>query len=263
MGRQARHARPMPKAATKDAKDQDESEEKVETLSYIPSDPEDPRLQLSGAVCTEDGKLDVPAYMDLQEAYKGEPAPSEHPDPARPGVRENEVVPKGLRNWDDVAAGCQGKDGAGWIAMYSSKLSGKTEKWFNIRTCGSWRLAFVLARLQRGLWEQRGAATLSRSGEAAAAEPTTPQKRKAATGTGPETARKQRKRPEGAELSGNSASAGVASESGKACDAPVPAAGPSKLDLIKARMLAKIAAKEAGQAAAGPAAEGASAKAAE
>jgi len=251
----------MPKAATKESKDQDESEEKVETLSYIPRDPEDPRLQLSGAVCTEDGKLDVPAYADLQEAFKGEPAPSEHPDPARPGVRENETVPKGLRTWDDVAAGCQGKDGAGWIAMYSSKLSGKTEKWFNIRTCGSWRLAFLLARLQRGLWEQRGAAALARapassSGEA---EPSTPPKRKAATGLGPETARKQRRGGAAQEPSGNSAPPGTATESGK----PAPAAGPSKLEMIRARMLAKISAKEAGQAGAGPETEGASGKAAE
>merc|ERR1711957_977416 len=28
------------------------------------------------------------------------------------------------------------------------------EKWFNIQTCGSWRLAFLLARLQRIIWDQ-------------------------------------------------------------------------------------------------------------
>jgi len=33
----------------------------------------------------------------------------------------------------------------------------KREKWFNIRSCGSWRMAFLLARLQRQHWDSRAA----------------------------------------------------------------------------------------------------------
>merc|ERR1712151_315379 len=33
----------------------------------------------------------------------------------------------------------------------------KKEKWFNIKVCGSWRMAFLLARLQRMYWDERAA----------------------------------------------------------------------------------------------------------
>merc|ERR1719327_30609 len=55
--------------------------------------------------------------------------------------------------WDDVRAGGKGKDGAGWVAVRIGP-HGRKEKWFNIRTCGSWRLAFLLARIQRALWDR-------------------------------------------------------------------------------------------------------------
>merc|ERR1712085_226212 len=42
--------------------------------------------------------------------------------------------------------------GAGWIAYHPTRGMHKS-RWFNARRWGSWRLAFVLARLQRQAWE--------------------------------------------------------------------------------------------------------------
>jgi hypothetical protein len=111
---------------------------------------------VDGAVCGSDGKIDIEAYEDIIQCWAGEPPPEKHPDPLHPGVRAGEEVPKGLRLWDDVRAGSgKLKDGAGWVAVKTAVgQKSKREKWFNIRTCGSWRLAFLLARLQRALWER-------------------------------------------------------------------------------------------------------------
>jgi len=123
-------------------------------LGFIPADPADPRLRVDGAVCGADGKIDIEAYEDIMDCWKGEPSPQNHPNPLHPGVRNGEEIPKGLRMWDDVRAGNTGKDGAGWVAVKTSVRFGKKEKWFNIRTCRSWRLAFLFARLQREIWER-------------------------------------------------------------------------------------------------------------
>merc|ERR1711964_471137 len=125
-----------------------------EKVGFIPADPADPRLTVDGVVCDGAGKIDVSAYEDIMACWAGEPSPDNHPDPLHPGVRHGEQIPKGLRMWDDVRAGCTTKDGAGWIAVKTSVRLGKKEKWFNLRTCGSWRLAFLLAKLQRALWER-------------------------------------------------------------------------------------------------------------
>lgn len=125
-----------------------------EALGFIPADPADPRLRVDGAVCGADGKIDIEAYEDIMDCWKGEPSPQNHPNPLHPGVRNGEEIPKGLRMWDDVRAGNTGKDGAGWVAVKTSVRFGKKEKWFNIRTCRSWRLAFLFARLQREIWER-------------------------------------------------------------------------------------------------------------
>merc|ERR1740121_1224052 len=92
-----------------------------------------PRLTLDGAVVDAKGKIDVGAYADLQSWYAGEPPPTRHPRPTCPGVRLGEEVARSARKGEP-----------------------KREKWFNIRTTGSWRLAFFLARLQRDIWERRG-----------------------------------------------------------------------------------------------------------
>merc|ERR1719270_3161101 len=97
-----------------------------------------------------------PSYEDLQTYYAGEPPPNLHPHPSFPGMHRGEAVPKGMRIWDDLRAGCTEKNGAGWIASRSRKGEPKREKWFNIRTTGSWRLSFLLARLQLEIWDRRG-----------------------------------------------------------------------------------------------------------
>lgn len=128
-----------------------------------PADPEDPRLTIAGIVLEKaskwsgGGKIDVDAYRDLFTCFRGEPAPDQQPDAENPGVRRGEKIPKGLRIWDDVRAGCDEKDGAGWIASRTSKHDGSQTKWFNIRQCGSWRMAYLLARLQRLYWDDRAA----------------------------------------------------------------------------------------------------------
>lgn len=126
------------------------------SLGFIPADPSDPRLKVAGAVCGADGRVDIEAYEDIMQCWASEPPPEHHPDPMHPGVRTGEEIPQGLRMWDDVraggSAGGKTKAGAGWITV---KLGprGTRERRFNIRTCGSWRLAFLLARLQHSLWE--------------------------------------------------------------------------------------------------------------
>lgn len=183
---------------------QDE-DELFKELAALPEDPKDARLTVSGAVVGKDGKVDVAAYEDLQSAYAGEPPPSSHPYPDHPGVKSGEEIPQGLRIWDDLRAGHATKDGAGWIAKSTKKGDGQKEKWFNIRTCGSWRLAFLLARLQRQLWEagkaSSAASTAAAAGEEKAATDkaadTPPRKRPAPapTPTGKATtARKQARR---------------------------------------------------------------------
>lgn len=142
-------------------------EEGEEALGFIPADPADPRLRVDGAVLGADGKIDIEAYEDIMDCWKGEPSPQNHPNPLHPGVRIGEEIPKGLRMWDDVRAGATGKDGAGWVAVKTSVRFGKKEKWFNIRTCRSWRLAFLFARLQREIWERETLPSHSQAGVAA------------------------------------------------------------------------------------------------
>mmetsp|Transcript_101975 Transcript_101975/g.273777 ORF Transcript_101975/g.273777 Transcript_101975/m.273777 type:complete len:85 (-) Transcript_101975:60-314(-) len=68
----------------------------------------------------------------------------------------------GLRTWSDAK-------GMGWIAQRGLP-SGKTEaRWVSAQTWGSWRLAFLLARLQRDLWVRMVySAPICSSGTAAA-----------------------------------------------------------------------------------------------
>jgi len=121
-------------------------------LTFIPSDPEDARFTPDGAIRTNDGKIDVEAYRDLMPAFAGEPAPDAHPYPDRPGVRAGEIVPRGMRTWDDQRAGNLSNNGAGWIVSRSSKVEGKKRK--VVQHSNLWELAdgFLLARLQRELW---------------------------------------------------------------------------------------------------------------
>lgn len=120
---------------------------------YFPPDPEDIRFSVEGAICNDNGKIQVSAYKDLMSIFEDEISYDLHPDPSRPGLRQSEIddigisqLQKGLRPWRD-------NNGRGWIA--SRKLdNGKTQSaWLSAVTLGSWRLALLLARLQIQVWE--------------------------------------------------------------------------------------------------------------
>eukprot|EP00927_Polykrikos_kofoidii_P042379 TRINITY_DN3628_c0_g1_i1.p1 TRINITY_DN3628_c0_g1~~TRINITY_DN3628_c0_g1_i1.p1 ORF type:complete len:356 (-),score=47.40 TRINITY_DN3628_c0_g1_i1:240-1307(-) len=121
--------------------------------SDIPQDPDDPRLTLWGAKVYEGGSVDIFAYVDLMPMYASEPSRNMYPNPKQPGVREGEHVPKGLCTWADPKHGKNGYVGAGWIAFRGGSTLGIKRRKFNVRICGSWRLTFLLARLQHDLWE--------------------------------------------------------------------------------------------------------------
>eukprot|EP00931_Biecheleriopsis_adriatica_P035713 TRINITY_DN20579_c0_g1_i2.p1 TRINITY_DN20579_c0_g1~~TRINITY_DN20579_c0_g1_i2.p1 ORF type:complete len:1512 (+),score=393.14 TRINITY_DN20579_c0_g1_i2:681-4538(+) len=137
----------------------------------VPTDPfmleEDPALKLEGAVCDAYGglvntyyKRFIQAFKDAERAIVDMAAPS---NVKRPGVRSGETMPDGIRFWDD----CQSKKrgitdhtkqqwGAGYIAYpLSAEDKKKGSKWFNVKTWGSWRMTFVLARLQHQVWKKR------------------------------------------------------------------------------------------------------------
>lgn len=280
MGKQTRKTVVKGAAAVGDRAAPDDEGARAAPLGFLPADPEDLLLTLDGAKCKEDGKIDVAAYAELAKAYASEPPPDQHPDPTRPGVRQGEYVPKGLRMWDDVAAGCTGKDGAGWIAAYTARNRGRTEKWFNIRTCGSWRLAFVLARLQRDLWERSApraptpsdAAAAAEGAEVAAAEGRTAGASPGREGPATATPQSKRKRPQ--ELGEASArkrptasrrqppSAGAPQRDPAPAPGPIVPASGSKLSSVMERLKAKLAAKAAEQPDGGEAALDGSAAAA-
>jgi len=93
--------------------------------------------------------LEKSQYVKFVAAYRAEPTDRTlQPVPSQPGLRhENEASDlKDLRPWQD-------ERGAGWIVSTAGKTA-----WFSIKKWGSWRLAYLLARLQRTLWiERRGA----------------------------------------------------------------------------------------------------------
>jgi hypothetical protein len=164
--------------------------------------------------------------------------------------------------WDDVRAGATTKSGAGWAAVKSSARFGKKEKWFNIRTCKSWRLAFLFARLQRALWEREDVAprdikpAATAEGEKEVPAP----KRKGAPSKEHTPAKKARTEaaarsdtPTKVEsltqrlFDGSTAGKSEPAESGKG----QPAAPAGKLSSVMERLRAKVAAQEASKAAEG------------
>lgn len=122
----------------------------------FPAIPNDSRLRPDGAVFDFHGRLKESAYQEFREHFSRELPVERHPNPLLPGMAENEVLPNGLKMWDDSNTSST-RDGCGWIAIGVDKKEGENrleEKWFNVRTWGSWRLAFLLARLQRRVWER-------------------------------------------------------------------------------------------------------------
>lgn len=133
---------------------------------------------VDGAVCDDTGLLNTPFYKGHVDAFKdleivrstiqrGLAAPAGTPEVA-PGMRLGEERPSGLTTWDDTRNGRKtiedGDWGAGWKASHpnpaaqteaANGLKTKAAKWFNIRQWGSWRYSFLLAKLQREVWQSR------------------------------------------------------------------------------------------------------------
>lgn len=132
---------------------------------------------VAGAVCDDTGLLNTPFYRGYIDAFKdleivrstiqrGLEAPAGSPQVA-PGMRLGEEKPSGLTTWDDTRSGRKALGdadwGAGWKASHpnpaaetdSNGLKTKKARWFNIRMWGSWRYAFLLAKLQREVWQSR------------------------------------------------------------------------------------------------------------
>jgi len=133
----------------------------------VPSDPfqleEDPALKPAGAVVDEQGALVNSYYKRFIQAFKdAEKARADVAAPShlkRPGVRQGEEIPDKLMFWDDSLTRKQGVThsreqwGAGYIAKPFGSV--KRSKWFNVKTWGCWRMAFVLARLQYQVWREK------------------------------------------------------------------------------------------------------------
>lgn len=122
-----------------------------------PATPADPRLEPPGAALhaggSEEGRLVDSVYKVFVPWFERESAAESHPHPHLPGLGADEVKMDGLKVWNDSG---KERGGAGWIAVSPVVKPGQNhheEKWFNIDTWKSWRLAFVLARLQRKVWE--------------------------------------------------------------------------------------------------------------
>jgi len=107
-------------------------------------------LTLAGAAVDENGNLLTEVYQDLWPHFCREAPRCMQPDPRRPGVRSTELHAnfEGLSTWSD-AKGC------GWIAKASGEgiaPLGRT-RWLSLKRWGSWRLAFLAARLQKEVWD--------------------------------------------------------------------------------------------------------------
>ena len=114
----------------------------------LPAEPDEPRMTVKGAilVVNSGGKLDVNGYMILKHLFADTVPREQHPVPSKPGVKEDEQEQtENLRWWSDAK-------GEGWIAKGPNMGTRTKDKWFNAHKCGSWRLAFLLAKLQRDIW---------------------------------------------------------------------------------------------------------------
>jgi len=118
-----------------------------------------PALTPQGAVSDESGTLLASYYKALAQPFRDREGPLAL---VRPGFRKGESPTEGMRMWDDMRrksnhyANIDDVHGAGWIAAKpTTGTGGPDSKWFNIKIWGSWRYVFLLARLQRAVWEER------------------------------------------------------------------------------------------------------------
>eukprot|EP00930_Biecheleria_cincta_P022285 TRINITY_DN16287_c0_g2_i1.p1 TRINITY_DN16287_c0_g2~~TRINITY_DN16287_c0_g2_i1.p1 ORF type:complete len:751 (+),score=122.45 TRINITY_DN16287_c0_g2_i1:73-2325(+) len=111
------------------------------------TDPASPLFSLDGVAVSADKQLRRDAYLIFKGHFQSEPLDrKEHVNPILPGMRSSEMASlrTGLRMWCDA-------QGAGWIAKTPD---GKKSAWFSVATWKSWRLAYLVAKLQRDLWWQ-------------------------------------------------------------------------------------------------------------
>ena len=116
------------------------------SVAGFPAETDDPRMTVKGAIVVVDsgGKLDVKAYMSFSHLF-ADTVPRELVL-SKPGMKEDELEQTAnLRWWSDPK-------GAGWIAKGPNMGTRTRNKWFNAKKCGSWRFAFLLAKLQRDIW---------------------------------------------------------------------------------------------------------------
>lgn len=117
-------------------------------VTGFPAEPDEPRMTVKGAilVVNSGGKLNVKEYMSLKHHFADTVPREQHPVPSKPGVKEDEQEQtENLRWWSD-------SKGEGWIAKGPNMGTRTKNKWFNAKKCGSWRFAFLLAKLQRDIW---------------------------------------------------------------------------------------------------------------
>jgi len=99
----------------------------------------DERFSAKGAIKDAEGSLQLGDYKDLICIVQDEAELAE----GREGLLAADQIPIGVRRWKDPK-------GSGWVTAHPS---GKRTRWFNSAIWKSWRMAFLLAKLQRELWE--------------------------------------------------------------------------------------------------------------
>ena len=110
------------------------------------------RLSVRGAVVAADSMLDEAAYRDPAQLFSGYPDPKVHvrlDSNAPPGVMPefgDVVGEKSLTHWSNAAD-------RGWKVSHVPDGGGAVSfRKFSARSLNSWRLAYLLARLQLQLW---------------------------------------------------------------------------------------------------------------
>lgn len=192
---------------------------------------EDPSLQAEGAVVDDNGALVNSYYKRFIQAFKdAEKARADVAAPTglkRPGVRPGEEIPEHVRFWDDSLGRRKGvvhsreSWGAGYIASpIKAEDKKRQSKWFNVKTWGCWRMAFVLARLQQQVWQKRYDLAVE-NGEIEGVAPedkdkeiTTPEAKKKESGEA-QSGQKKRGRPRSSKSQAAQAAAPAAASSGK------------------------------------------------
>ena len=118
---------------------------------------------VAGASLSPSNKINLADYRGFHRHFRSELPSEQHPVVKKPGVLTQEVT-DGLRPWSD-------KKGCGWIADHPMQ---KTSIWCSVKACGSWRLAFILARLQRSVWQQQSVQLAVGTPSAKSAQATAP-----------------------------------------------------------------------------------------